>query len=87
MRSRPKYIYYVSTLNEHRYFWCSSEDLIPDMQVRIHRRCRTIRSALRWSLKLLRLGVPGINVQIDRHGPGHFRRWSLIGERECGASA
>ncbi len=88
-----KYIYYVSTLNGHSYRWCPSErrwvaldDLIPGTEVRLHRRCRTMRSALRWSSKLLRLGVPGACVQIDRHGPGIFRRWSLSGERECGAS-
>lgn len=98
MKDRPhrKYTYYVSSLSPHRYFWCrsarrwiASKDLTPDTEaeIRIHRRCRTMKSALRWAAKLMRLGVPGINVQIDRNGPNHWRRWCLAGERECGASA
>ena len=93
-RVRPKYLYYVGTIGaEYRYFWCAaqrkwlrSSALRPSMNVSIWRRCRTMRSALRWSSKLLRLGVPGASIQIDRNGPGNFRRWSLSGERECGAS-
>lgn len=96
MKDRPhrKYIYYVSSLSPHHYFWCSatkrwvaSKEVTPDMEVRIHRRCRTMKSALRCAAKLMRLGIPGINVQIDRNGPSHWRRWCLAGERECGASA